>query len=225
MDNLAVNHSCWMQRCSLLAKAVFVIAVLALLLTTRSLPFIGGVALFLLTVAVSNSLPLSILGPLSLLPMLFASVFALSLGDWTGGLIIVGRAGIAALAVALVFATTPPVRVLGLISAPLPPIFGELLYFTYRTLFLLWGTLDNTLMVVRLRRGKESFSITRLKATTQVYGMVLLRAWEMAGRQYSLLRLRGLALGLQINRDWKLCKPDWVLFVGIMVLAVGWYYV
>lgn len=225
LDNLAVNHKCWLQGCSLPAKALFVIALLTLLLTSRSLAFMGGLALLLLAAAVSNRLPLLVLGPLVLAPMLFASLFAISLGDWRLGLMIIGRAGIAALAVALVFVTTPPVHVLGLLAAPMPPVFGELLYFTYRSLFLLWGTLDNTLTAMRLRRGRERLSWDGIKAAAQVHGMILLRAWDMAGRQYSLLRLRGLGQGLRVNRDWRLRRPDWALLLGVLVVAAGWYYV
>lgn len=225
LDNLAVNHSCWLQQCSLVAKVMFVLLVLVLLLTTTSLPFLGGMALLLVSLAAANRLPLGILGPLALVPMLFASVFALSLGDWTVGLVVIGRAGIAALTVVMVFVTTSPVRLLGLVSAPMPSIFGELLYFTYRSLFLLWATLDNTLTAVRLRRGRERFSLARIKATAQVYGMILLRAWDMAGRQYSLLRLRGLGQGLKVNRDWKLRRVDWVLLGLILIVITGWYYV
>lgn len=224
MDNLAVNHRCWLQRCSLPAKALFVVALLALLLSAKSLPFMGGLALLLVALAVSNRLPLLVLGPLVLAPMLFASIFAISLGDWTAGLIIVGRAGIAALSVALLFATTSPVRVFALLSAPMPRVFGELLYFTYRSLFLLFETLDNTLTAVRLRRGRERVSLSRVKAIAQVYGMIMLRAWDMAARQYSLLRLRGLGDGLMVSRDWRFRKPDWALLFMTFILAVGWYY-
>ena len=31
------------------------------------------------------------------------------------------------------------------------------------------------------------------------YGMLLLRAWDLAGRQYELLRLRGLGEGLRVS--------------------------
>lgn len=224
MDNLAVNHRCWLQRCSLPAKVLFVIVLLALLLSTRSLPFMGGLALLLVAVIVINQLPLLMLAPLALVPMLFASVFAISLGDWSVGLIILGRAGIAALAVALLFVTTPPVHVLALLSSPMPRVFGELLYFTYRSLFLLFETLANTLRAVRLRRGRERFSLARVKASAQIYGMILLRGWDMAGRQYSLLRLRGLAQGIRVNRDWRFRKPDWTLLLMTFILAMGWYY-
>lgn len=225
LDNLAVNHSCWLQRCSPVAKAVFVISVLVLLLTTMSLHFIGGLAIVLLVMAVANQLPLKVLLPLVIFPMLFASIFALSLGDWQVGAVLIGRAGMAALTVVMVFVTTPPIRLLAMLSAPMPGIFGELLYFTYRSLFLLWGTLDNTLTAVKLRRGREPFSISRVRAMAQVYGMTLVKAWDLAGRQYSLLRLRGLDSGLKISRDWKLRSIDAVLLIVVILLSAGWYYV
>ena len=225
LDNLAVNHSCWLQKSSLVAKALFVIAVLGLLLTSMSINFIIGLGLLLMVMVAANRLPLGVIAPLALVPMIFASIFAISLGDWSVGLVLIGRAGIAALTVVMVFVTTPPIRLLGLASAPMPGIFGELLYFTYRSLFLLWGTLDNTLTAVRLRRGKERLSLARFKAMAQVYGMVLLRAWDMAGRQYTLLRLRGLGTGLQVNRDWSLRRIDLFLLGIVILIAAGWCYV
>lgn len=225
MDNLAVNHRCWLQQCSALAKGIFVAAVLTLLLTTRSLPFIAGLAALLLVIALSNRLPLMILLPLALIPMLFAGIFAVSIKDWAIGMLVIGRAGTAALTVAQVFMTTAPVHLLGLIAAPMPEVFGELIYFTYRSFFLLAGSLNNTLTAVRLRRGKERFSLARVGAMAQVYGMTLVRAWDLAGRQYDLLRLRGLGQGLKISRDWHLRFWDLGLLAAIFLIGMGWYFV
>lgn len=225
LDNLAVNHSCWLQRCSCLAKVFFILAVLALLLTSFSLPFMGGMAVMLVIMAIYNRLPLGVLAPLALAPMIFASVFAVSLGDWEIGLVLVARAGIAALTVVLVFVTTPPVQLLGLVSAPMPSVLGELLYFTYRSVFLLWGTLDNALTAVRLRQGRLRLGGARIRVMAQVYGMILLRAWDLAGRQYSLLRLRGLDQGLRINRKLAFQRADWVLLIIVVIIGAGWLYV
>ena len=76
MDNIAVNHFCWLQHCSALAKILLVIVVLGFLLTTRALAFVGGLGLLLLAIAVGNKLPLKVLMPLVLIPMIFASLFA-----------------------------------------------------------------------------------------------------------------------------------------------------
>lgn len=224
LDNLAINHRCWLQRCSVLAKVLFVGAVLTFLLTSMSLPFIAGSAALLLIAAISNRLPLTVLIPLGLIPMIFASIFALSLGNWAVGLAVVSRAGAAALAVALVFMTTAPVHLLAALSAPMPKVFAELLYFTYRSLFLLAETLDNTLTAVRLRRGREKFSLARVRVMAQVYGMTLVRAWDLAGRQYSLLRLRGLGQGLRVTRDWHLRPWDLGLLILIILIGTGWYF-
>lgn len=224
MDNLAVNHRCWLQRCSPLAKALFVLGALAFLLTTRSLTFLVGLMIFMVGLALTNRLALGVFLPLVLVPVFFASVFAISLRDWSVGLLVLGRAATAALTVVMVFMTTAPVRILGLISAPMPEVFGELMYFTYRSFFLLLESLNNTLAALRLRRGKERFSLSRVRAMAQVYGMTLVRAWDMAGRQYDLLRLRGLGQGLRISRDWHLRTWDLALFAALICIGVGWYY-
>ena len=223
LDNLAVNHRCWLQGCSLPAKALFVLALLASLLTSRSLVFMGGLALLLVAAAISNRLPLRILAPLVLAPMLFASIFALSLGHWQVGLVIIGRAGIAALAVALVFVTTPPVQVLGLLS-PMPRSSASCCKLTYRSCSYSGGPGQHPDGGAPAP-GPGGLSWGRFRATAQVYGMILLRAWDMAARQYSLLRLRGLGQGLRVNRDWRLRRADWALLLCILVLAAGWYYV
>ena len=225
IDHLAVNHHCWLQRCSPLAKVIFLISVLALLLTTRSLPFIAGLASFLLMVVAGNGLPLSVILPLAFMPLVFASIFAISVGDWAVGLLIIGRAGVAALMVATVFVTTPPVRLLALLSAPMPGVFAELLFFTYRSFFLIAGTLENTIQAVKLRRGNQKPGIARIRAMAPVYGMILVRAWDMAARQYSLLRLRGLEEGLKVNRDWRLKVQDLGLLAAAIIIGAGWYFV
>lgn len=223
MDYLAANHHCWLQRCSPLAKVLFAAGVLTFLLTTRSQAFLLGMLVFILGLALSNRLPWRVLLTLAIIPLFFASVFAISLRDWNVGVLVLGRAVVSALTVAMVFMTTVPVRLLGLISVPMPAVFGELMYFTYRSFFLLLESLKNTLRAVRLRRGRERISLSRVRAMAQVYGMTLVRAWDMAGRQYDLLRLRGLGQGLRINRDWRLRPLDLTLLAAIIAIGVGWY--
>lgn len=225
VDNLAVNHRCWLQHCSPLAKLLLVAAILALLLTTLSLQFVLLTACLVAAVAISNRLPLAQLAALSAVPMLLASLYAYSLGDWQLGWLIVGRAGTAAATVVAVAMTTPPLKLLTLLAWPLPGVLGEVMYFAYRSLFLLTGGVSASLAAVRLRRGREKLSFSRLRVMGQVIGMSVIRAWDLAGRQYDLLRLRGLAEGLAVQRDWRLRPADAVLVGLAFMLIAGWYYV
>lgn len=225
MDNIAVNHFCWLQHCSALAKILLVIVVLGFLLTTRALAFVGGLGLLLLAIAVGNKLPLKVLMPLVLIPMIFASLFAISVGDWVVGLLVVGRAGVAALLVVTVFLTTPPIRLLSLISAPMPAVFAGLLFFTYRSFFILATSISNSLKAVKLRRGQEKLSWDKLKNRAQIIGLSMIKAWDLAERQYDLLRMRGLGAGLKVNRDWRLRPWDLVLLATVIIIGMGWYFV
>lgn len=199
--------------------------VLGFLLTSKSLYFVGCLLLLLMAVVLANRLPARIYLPLVLIPVVFAALFAISIRDWTVGLLIMGRAGAAALTVVMVFLTTRPVKLLSLVSAPLPAVFGELLFFTYRSFFILMASLSNSLRAVRLRRGQERFSVAKLKGMAQVLGMSLVRAWDLAGRQYELLRVRGLGAGLRISRDWRINPWDLTLAGLGIAVATGWYYV
>ncbi|MTI96034.1 MAG: hypothetical protein FH749_11225 [Firmicutes bacterium] len=225
LDNIAVNHHCWLQRCSLPAKALLAALTIYLVLSSLVLEFLLGVALLLLAVVVVNRLPLVTVLALVLFPMFFASIFAVSLGDWQLGLVLVLRAGSAALTVLLVFLTTPPVRVLGLLAAPMPKIFGELLYFTYRALFLLWETVDRLLRAVRLRGGFGGGLLFRWRTAARVYGAMIARAFDLAQRQYQLLNLRGLGTGLKVSRDWRLRRADISLLPLAALLIAWWLYV
>lgn len=225
LDNVAVNHHCWLQRCSLAAKVGFVVVALALLITSRSLGFLGLQLLVVLGLALSNRLPIRMFFGLLAFPLIFSGIIALSLGDVPVGLLLVGRALAAAGAVVVVFLTTPPMRLLAFISAPLPGVFGELLYFTYRSFFLLWQSLDKTITAVRLRGGFAPKGLKRLKVAAEIYGTTLVRGWDMAGRQYMLLRLRGLEQGLAIQRSWSLSKNDWALLGLCIFLMGGWFLV
>lgn len=222
VDYYGVNHRCWLQRCSGTAKIVFLAGFLALVISTRSLPFVGGLAAFLLALALVNKLPLRVLLPLALVPMVLASIFALSLRSWTLGLLVVGRSGAAALAAAVVLMTTAPVRLFGLLTALMPGIMAELLFFTYRSFFILTGSLANTLQGVKLRGPGPGLG--QIPTLARVYGMTLVRAGDLASRQYDLLRLRGLGQGLKINRDWRLHSQDLGLLFFLILLAMGWYY-
>lgn len=223
IDNIAVNHECWLQRCSAPAKVLLIVTVLSLLLTTKALAFVGGLGALLLAIALGNRLPFKILAPLILIPMAFASLFAISVGDWAVGLLVVGRAGVAALLVVIIFLTTPPVRLLSLVSAPMPAVFAGLLFFTYRSFFILATSISNSLKAVRLRRGREKLSWGKFKSMAQIIGLSLVRAWDLAERQYDLLRIRGLGAGLKVDRDWRLRPWDCALLATVIIIGMGWY--
>lgn len=225
VDNLAVNHSCWLQQGSPLAKLLLIFWVLAVLLSTTSLAAVGFTALVILLVAATNRLPLASLAGLAMVPMLLAALFAFSLADWYVGWLLVGRAGTAAATVVVVAMTTPPLRLLTLLSAPLPRVLGELMYFTYRSVFLISGGVATALEAVRQRRGREPWGVSRFRTLAQVFGMALVRSWDLAGRQYEAVRLRGVSQGFSVQRDWRLRLNDLpVLATGLLVTA-GWYFV
>ncbi len=193
VDECAVLGDSWLHRALPSAKLVAFALMLAAVVVSWNLLVILSLALLLTAVARSARLPMRDVTALAAYPGLFAVVFALAAApDVFGGALLVARAITAALgAIVLVF-TTPYPQVFAPIQAVTPSLVGDALLMTYRSLFLLLEKFGDLLRAVRLRAGLHVGSPARAaRATTQALGGLLMYSFDLAQREYDVMRLRG----------------------------------
>jgi energy-coupling factor transporter transmembrane protein EcfT len=126
-------------------------------------------------------------------PALFAVVFALASAPnaLTGSVIVLKAVCAGLLAVTLVM-TTPYPQIFAPVQRIVPEIVGDALLMTYRTTFLLLDKFASLLRAVRLRAGvRGTHPLRTARATTQALGGLLLYSFDLAQRDYDILRLRG----------------------------------
>jgi energy-coupling factor transporter transmembrane protein EcfT len=81
-----------------------------------------------------------------------------------------------------------------------PGVVGDALLMTYRTTFLLFGKFSSLLRAVRLRAGlRGRHPVRTARITTQALGGLLLYSFDLAQRDYDILRLRGYTGRLRVN--------------------------
>ncbi len=201
VDSWAVRGTSALHRAAPSAKVAAFILVLASVVVSQNLFVILGVMLAVACAIPAFGLPGRQVFGLAAYPGLFALVFAFaSAPEPLTGALFVAKAVTAALGAVTVMYTTPYPYVFGLAQRYLPTIVGDALLMTYRSLFLLAEKLSSLLVAVRLRSGLSARQPLRAaRATTQALGGLLLYAFDLAQREYDVMRLRGYEERLQVT--------------------------
>jgi energy-coupling factor transporter transmembrane protein EcfT len=202
VDRSATSDLGWLHRLSPLVKlAAFGVALAAVIVNWNAL-IVLALALVLVGVASGARIDLKSTFMLASYPALFALIFAwASAPNAVSGATIVLKAMCAGLLAVILVMTTPYPQIFAPIQSVVPPIVGDALLMTYRTTFLLLDKFASLLRAVRLRaglRGKHPAKTARI--TTQALGGLLLYSFDLAQRDYDILRLRGYSGRLRVNR-------------------------
>ena len=193
IDRSATGDLGWLHRVSPKSKLVAFAIVLAAVIVSWNAFIILAFALSLSSLAFSARIDLRVTFALAAYPAVFAAVFAFaSAPNALTGAAIVLKAMCAGLAAVIVVMTTPYPQIFAPVQRVVPGIVGDALLMTYRTTFLLLGKFASLLRAVKLRAGlRGSHPVRAARATTQALGGLLLYSFDLAQRDYDILRLRG----------------------------------
>lgn len=200
LDRSAVLGDSLLHRATPRVKLAAASILLAASMVTPDPLVAAGVALSVTGVATLLRLPLRTVLPLALYPAVFAAVFAFAAapGLVTAALIVL-RAVTAALVVVTLMMTTPYPQVFAPLQRVLPTVVGDAMLMTYRSLFLLAEKFADLLRAIRLRAGLRARQPVRTaQATTRALGGLLLYSFDLAQREYDILRLRGYERGFRV---------------------------
>lgn len=201
IDTSATLGDSWLHRASPIAKLVAFALLLTGVMVTWNILLIISLALMLATAVTSARLDPKLAYSLAAYPALFALIFALaSAPDVMTGAVIVMKAMTAALAAITVVLTTPYPYVFAPVQRIVPTIVGDALLMTYRSLFILLGKFSNLLRAARLRAGLSGTHPVRSgRASMQAMGGLLLYSFDLAQRDYDVMRLRGYESRLSVT--------------------------
>jgi energy-coupling factor transporter transmembrane protein EcfT len=225
IDRSATSDLGWLHRVSPVAKLVAFALVLGAAIVSWNALVVLSLALSLAAVAISSRINLKLTFTLAAYPAFFAGVFAFaSAPNALTGAVIVLKAVCAGLAAVIVVMTTPYPQVFAPIQRIVPGIVGDALLMTYRTTFLLLGKFASLLRAVRLRAGlRGTHPVRTARATTQALGGLLLYSFDLAQRDYDILRLRGYAGRLRVNTPGSADRRvDAALLLAAAVTDGGW---
>jgi energy-coupling factor transporter transmembrane protein EcfT len=186
----ATGHS-WLHRLPVGAKALAVLAIVALLVAAREPLPLALLYGLLIACLVTTRLPaLPILG-LSVAPVAMSAVFAVSRagGGAEAAAVVVLKGAITSLAMLLLVTTTPHTALLRLVRRALPATLAEMLFLGYRSIFIVLGRALAARDALRLRAAPAPWH-ARLRRGSLVGALAVLRATELAADQYAALRLR-----------------------------------
>lgn len=228
IDASATLGRSWLHRVSPVSKLVALALVLAATIITWNVLFLGSLALTLVAVAVSARLGGGLLLTLMGYPAAFATIFALSAATTPlGGVTIVLKAVTAALGAIVLVLTTPYPYIFAPLQRVLPPLVGDALLMTYRSLFLLLEKFGNLLTAARLRAGlRGRHPVRSALAATRALGGLLIYSFDLAQRSYDIMRMRGYEGRLHVTVPRSVSpRVDGALIAGaagLLVLSVTW---
>ncbi|MGV8082107.1 MAG: energy-coupling factor transporter transmembrane component T family protein [Coriobacteriia bacterium] len=225
VDRSAASQSGWLHRARPVSKLLAFVLVLGAVIASWNVFCVLALMIMLVAVLVLGNVRLRPALTLAAYPGVFALIFAFaSAPDVLTASVIVLKAVCAGLAAVTVMMTTPYPQVFAPVQRVVPGIVGDALLMTYRSTFLLLGKFDRLLRAVRLRAGiRGRHPIKSAKATVQALGALLLYSFDLAQRDYDIMRIRGYAGRLRTKpprgTGWML--DAWLLAGGVLVLIVA----
>jgi len=168
--------------------------ILAAVLTSASIPFLGGLFVALCALILLARVPL---GPALLLacyPVLFSSLFLLSRwdGTWQSPALLLLRSLTSSLSAVLLVATTPYPDLFAPIARVTPRILGDGLFLTYRAFFALLSRAERMWVALRLRGGLSGRGLPRdLRYAGEGLGQLVIHSYDRSQRLYAVMQIRG----------------------------------
>jgi cobalt/nickel transport system permease protein len=183
-----------LHRTSPLAKVLAAGLCLAAIIVVQNVLVVLTIYLVALAAARRSGLPLRAYAAATLYPGVFAVLYAIAAynGSLIGPLTIIAKAITAAAVVVLVIATTPYPRLFAVARLVLPALVVDVLYMTYRSVFIVLGILGRALTAMRLRGGLLGRNAgQRLRNLATAFGVGAIRSLEVGEHTYAVMRVRG----------------------------------
>lgn len=193
IDLCATTGDSRLHRASPITKLVAFVLVLAAVVVQQNLFVVLACLLLLAALAIASRLPLRRVFGLAAYPGFFAIVFAFAAApDLLTGALFVVRAVAASLGAIVLLFVTPYPQLFAPLQRVLPEVVGDSLLMTYRSLFLLADKFERLRIAIRLRSGlTRGHPLRAARATVGAMGSLVLYAFDLAQREYDLMRIRG----------------------------------
>jgi energy-coupling factor transporter transmembrane protein EcfT len=192
LDYSAVEGKSWLHRLPAIVKMVAAGFSLCGVVFLTSLPGLLGLYAVLLFLFFVSRVPRAIFS-LTLYPLVFAFLFVFISGFQIRFILLIFLKVLSgSTSVVLLLATTPYPAVFGVLGKVLPSLFVTALFLTYRSIFILLDTLEETRHALYLRGGFQWQHPWRsLVNVANAFGHLILKGIDASERMYESMELRG----------------------------------
>ncbi len=228
IDNISVNGNSIIHKSGGAAKIIFAVFMLSGFLLSSELKKIVFLLTIIILVSLLSEIPLKTAFGLLVYPLFFSSFFALLIISESSqaGLLIILKASGAAFSMIWLILTTPYVEIFSILSIIFPSLVVDILFFTYRSFFILLEKLENIMKSIKLKGGYHFFDIIKnLKNIAGIIGLLIIHSFEMSERMYKIYSLRGydgkLPQGnikiINSNLDYLIIAAGIAVFSGVII--------
>ncbi|OGI02693.1 MAG: hypothetical protein A2Y25_11120 [Candidatus Melainabacteria bacterium GWF2_37_15] len=190
IDYYAEFGQSWLNKLPVSIKLAAVGLVLSVVVFSANVYFLGTLYLILLTVILFSSVPKFSIIKLSLYPLVFLLLFLLSVQNISLKLVLIFlfKALNASTALILLIFTTCYINIFSILKKFLPSFLVNILFLTYRSIFILARTLENLLDMMKFR-GKPP--LKNLKSLGDIVGFFVIKSIQTGENMYEAMKLRG----------------------------------
>jgi len=203
IDYYAIYGNSWLHKISTTNKLTAVLLILASVIFFSDYRILGILYLILLSIILFSKLPKLKIIALSLYPLIFVSLFILSTKNISLDFIflLIFKVITASTAFVTIVFTTSFIEIFKATEKFLPSFLVSVLFLTYRSIFILWTTLENLQLAMYIR-GKPQLKkpIYSIKVISNALGFLIITAIEASENMYEGMRLRGYSGNLKYLR-------------------------
>lgn len=225
IDQISNNGESPLHNCRPVSKAVFTLLLITSFIISNDLTRLGIIIGVILCCFAISRVPIRFIGHLVVYPIVFSLIFALIKlqQSWVLASIVLLKAVGAALTMLLLITTTSYTDIFGFLALFLPRLLVDIMVFTYRSLFIMIGMVENLIKSIRLRGGYNPLGfVSNIKNISGALGVLILHSIDMSERMYKIYSLRGYDGVMKLNVDLGPLKvSDYLLLTASMVILVG----
>jgi len=203
IDHYAMFGKSPLNRISARYKLLAVFLVLVCVVLLKNYIIMSAIYAFLLLIVMISGVPRIKVILMSLYPLLFMFLFLFSIKNLSYQLafLLLFKVLSSSTSFVLLVMTTTYIEIFSKLQRFLPSFLVNVLFLTYRSIFILWGSLENIQLAMYIR-GKPQLSrpIYSLKLIANAAGNLIIKAMESSEKIYDSMQLRGYSNNLKYLR-------------------------
>ena len=203
LDYYAIYGKSWLNRISARNKIITVFFIILSVVLIKNCTFFEILYSILLTIIIFSKLPRKVVLSLSLYPLIFIIFILLSTKNiqFDYALLLILKVLTASTTFSMLITTTSYVDIFSRLQRFLPSILVSTIFLTYRSIFILWKTVENLQFAMHIR-GKMSVykPIYSIKILSNSIGYLIIRAIESSESMYEAMKFRGYSNNLRYLR-------------------------
>ncbi len=194
IDYYAEYTNSRLNKISAKIKMPAVFLLVATVVVSANIYVLGILYFILLLIIAISSVPKYKIIKLSLYPLIFLALFLFSIRNLSleTALIFIFKALIASTSLVLLIFTTNYIKIFSILSRFLPNFIVNILFLTYRSIFILAKTFESLVDMLKFR-GKPSIKhpVLFFQAIGNIVGFFVIKSVQTGENLYDAMKLRG----------------------------------